>query len=100
MGLGMHLPPRQGFQTNLAVPINLLIPVWLLPRSLQKAQPVSEAGGLRGRALSSGSDRGVRGTRVLPSPTPQSGNSLLGDGPADPAFGSIVALLTSGARSC
>lgn len=65
MGLGMHLPPRQGFQTNLAVPINLLIPVCLLPRSLQKAQPVLEGGGLRGRALSSGSDRGVRGTRVL-----------------------------------
>lgn len=66
MGLGIDIPPHQGFQANLAVPINpLLIPACLRPRSLQNEQPALEAGGLRGQALSSGSDAGVRGTRVL-----------------------------------
>lgn len=35
MGLGIEIPPHQGFQANLAVPINpLRIPACLLPRSL------------------------------------------------------------------
>jgi len=37
---------------------------------------------------------------VLPPPALQSGDSLLGHGPADLALGSVAALLTSGARSC
>lgn len=66
MGLGIEIPSHQGFQTDLAVPINLLLtPVCLRPRSLQQAQPAGEAEGLQGRVLSSGSGAGARGTRVL-----------------------------------